>query len=73
MKELIKKKVYIGIKKNEHLLHFTAIINSITNKHVSFTDKYGKNYCFLLDDIYEIYEKDEDESLEKKEWKYDEN
>lgn len=61
MKEWIGKRVYICVKKNKKLLHYTATINAVTNKHISFTDKFGKNYFYLLDEIYEIYEKDENE------------
>lgn len=69
MLEWVGKKVYIGIQKNKTILHFTATINSVTEKHISFTDKYGKSYCFLRDEVYEIYEKDEEMG-----WKYnDEN
>ena len=57
----VNKKVYIGIKKNkDKILHFTAIITNVTDKHILFIDKFKKNYCFLIDEIYEIYEKDDD-------------
>jgi len=61
MKSWIGKKVYIGIKKDKKILHFTATITAVTSKHIEFIDKYNKNYFFLIDEIYEIYEKDENE------------
>lgn len=57
MKEFLNKKVYLEIMANNEKLFFNGIVNSITDQHISFTDKFGANFMFRLSNVIQIKEK----------------
>lgn len=48
-------KIMISIKEGIHLIYI-ARVKSITNNHLSFLDKFNKEYTFKIDHIMEICE-----------------
>ena len=54
MKEYLNKNCKITIGRKGKELFYEAFVNGVTNIHISFKDKYGKQYSFRQDDIIEI-------------------
>lgn len=56
MKEYLNKNVKLHIRRSGADLFFKALVNEVTNTHITFTDKYGKLYTFLIENIVQINE-----------------
>ena len=56
MKEYLHKKCKITINRNGKELFYEAIINGVSDIHISFKDKYGEQYTFKQEDVVEINE-----------------
>jgi hypothetical protein len=56
MKEFISKKCKISIIANKKQLFFIATVQSVTDNHITFLDKYNKLYTFRIKDVFEINE-----------------
>jgi len=54
MKEFLNKKVLIHFFVDGIDKYFTATISSITDTHITFTDKFGDPYTYRVADIVEI-------------------
>ena len=55
MKHLLGKSAVLEFDYHGKVLYFKAIcIKSITASHISFTDKFGKDYSFRLADLIEV-------------------
>jgi hypothetical protein len=55
MKHLVGKSCLLEIDYHGKLLYFKAIlVKSVTATHISFTDKYGKDYSFRTKDVVEV-------------------
>jgi hypothetical protein len=55
MKHLVGKSCVLEIDYHDKSLFFKAIcVKSVTKTHISFIDKFGKEYSFRLVDIVEV-------------------
>lgn len=54
MKQIIGQKFNVRVKIENKILFYTAVITGISNTHIFFIDKYGKQFMFLLTDIVEL-------------------
>ena len=58
MKQHIGKKCFIKIlTKDNKELYYTGTVIALTKNHISFIDKYGKGWSYLIEDVKEIEEK----------------
>ena len=65
MREYIKKRVKLSVRISDSKeLHYTAIITDVTDTHISFTDKYGYSFTYLISNIIYINEIVEDKKEE---------
>lgn len=60
MRELIGKKCKISIKCDNKFLFFTGTILEITEKHISFQDKFGELCFYNLDCVIQVREVQDD-------------
>ena len=56
MEGYLDKLCKITIGRNGKELFYEATINGVSNIHISFKDKYGKQYTFKQEDVIEINE-----------------
>lgn len=54
MKQYIGKHIKILLNRNDNELFFTAFVTNVTDTHISFIDKFKKEYSFRIEDINEI-------------------
>ena len=54
MKRYKDKKVKLIVKVQGQLLNYTAKVLEVSEQHITFYDKFGKVYSYLLKDIVEI-------------------
>lgn len=56
MKDLIGKRIKIVVNSTGEDLTFTAIVNQVSDSHITFTDKFNKRYKFLITLVKEVEE-----------------
>ena len=54
MQEWLNKKVVIEINANSKRLVYIATITNVTDTHITFTDKFNKEYTFRIVDVVQI-------------------
>jgi len=60
MKQYVGKKVILRVIVDGVSLSYTATINKVDKTHIHFTDKFGENLSYRIQDIIEIRERDND-------------
>jgi hypothetical protein len=59
MKHLVGKSCLLEIDHHGSILYFKAVlVKSVTTTHISFIDKFNKEYSFRLKDIVEVNQVD---------------
>ena len=56
MKHWVGKQAKICILKEGRRLFFNGVVQSVTDTHFSFIDRYSKSYSFPLEDVDEVSE-----------------
>ena len=56
MEEYLGKICSITVSRNGKDLFYNAEVNGVSDIHISFKDKYGKQYTYRKEDIIEINE-----------------
>lgn len=54
MQDFGQKQVKIQVRRNNNDLFYTGIIDEITQTHITFTDKFNKQYMYRVEDVIQV-------------------
>lgn len=48
MRQFLNRRVKLTININGRKLYYTALVTAVTDEHITFIDKYGAEFCFMI-------------------------